>query len=514
MGHLRIILPDQLDRSYLENWIERDDTVLLAETGYLFVASTHKRKLAFLCAAGRHFARQIANAAATLIHHRIEDGSHTRSLAELISEAASAGEFAGIAVHRPGSFSELSAIEDAAERADLALTVDEDPSFFSTPDEFAAHISGRKQVVMEYFYRELRKRHEILMDGDTPAGGDWNYDKQNRETFGKDGPGTVPPPFAIEPDELTEAAIAAVNDRFPDNPGSVEDFRLPVTPDDSRSALEQFISQRLPEFGTYQDAMWTDDSFLFHSHLSPLLNTRLLDPRETVSAALKAWRDGKAPIHSVEGFVRQILGWREFIRGVYYHNGPEYLHKNELAAEQPVPRAYWDGETQMACVGSTMDHVLKTGYAHHIQRLMVLGLLAQLAGVDPNELHQWHLSLYLDAYDWVSAPNVIGMSQYADGGFLATKPYVASGKYINRMSNYCRSCVYSPDKATGEHACPVTTLYWDFLSRHKEVLDENRRMTFQMKNVDRKSDDELQSIRAHAKEIREQLASTESGARV
>ncbi len=501
MARLRIILPDQLDRSYLDDWIEAGDTVLVAECGYLFRDDTHKRKLAFLCAAGRQFAREIADRGFSVEHRTVGDQSHARALREHVVAAARQCGAEALAVHRPGSFSELHEIDAASQELGIPIEVDEDPSFYATPADFAEHVEGRSSLVMEYFYHELRRRHEILMDGGKPAGGQWNYDKENRRTFGKEGPGSVPPPYRVEPDPITSAAIEEVARVFADNPGSLEGFGLPVTPEAARSALDEFIASRLPQFGAYEDAMWTGDSFLFHSHLSPMLNTRLLDPREAVAAAEAAWRNGDAPINSVEGFIRQVVGWREFVRGVYYHRGPEYLEENQLGAHARVPAAFWTGDTRMNCVGTTTGHILATGYAHHIQRLMVMGLFAQLAGVDPLAFHEWHLALYLDAYEWVSAPNVIGMSQYADGGYLATKPYVASGKYIKRMSNYCNECAYSPDEATGDRACPFTTLYWNFLARHRSMLDENRRMTFQMKNLERKPDDELERIRARAGEI-------------
>jgi deoxyribodipyrimidine photolyase-related protein len=286
-----------------------------------------------------------------------------------------------------------------------------------------------------------------------------------------------------------------------------------VTPDDARAALDDFITHRLPHFGRYQDAMWMQpvrpQPYLFHSRISTALNLKLLNPREAVSAAERAYRNGHAELASVEGFIRQILGWREYVRGIYWHAMPEYAGRNALGASLPLPAFYWTGETDMRCLRETLRQTLELGYAHHIQRLMVTGLFALLLGVHPHEVHRWYLAIYVDAVEWVELPNTLGMSQYGDGGIMASKPYVATGKYIQRMSNYCQGCRFNPAESTGPQACPFTTLYWDFLLRHETALRKNQRMTMQLKNLARLSDDNRAAIRAHSESLRAALFSAE-----
>jgi deoxyribodipyrimidine photolyase-related protein len=343
------------------------------------------------------------------------------------------------------------------------------------------------------------------MDDGGPAGGVWNLDRDNRSSFGRHGPDAVPPPERFPPNPVTNAVIETVRARFPDHPGRLEDFDLPVTRGQARRALDEFIEHRLPGFGTWQDAMWNGESLLHHSRLSAPLNLHLLRPRECVDAAEQAYRSGRAALNDVEGFIRQILGWREFVRGVYWAHMPEYANGNALDHHEPLPDFYWSGATDMACFADAMTNVLDHGYAHHIQRLMVLGLFALLYGVEPYRFHEWHMAMYVDAVDWVSLPNTLGMSQFGDGGVVGTKPYCASGAYIKRMSNYCSSCRYDPGAATGASACPFTTLYWDFLDRHAQRFAGNRRMTFQLRNLDRRRQrpGEMESIRAQARRLRE-----------
>jgi deoxyribodipyrimidine photolyase-related protein len=381
--------------------------------------------------------------------------------------------------------------------------VREDRHFFCTVRCFAEHARGRKQLRMEFFYREMRKRHGVLLTPDgEPEGGAWNYDADNRKAFGPQGPGRVPPRALFEPDALTREVIALVRERFATHPGRLDSFAWPVTREQALQSLDRFIDERLAGFGDVQDAMWPGEPWLWHSHLAAALNLKLLSPREVVAAAEAAYRAGRAPLAAVEGFIRQVLGWREYVRGIYWTQMPGYLERNELGAHEPLPAWYWTGETAMACLKDAIGQTLEHGYAHHIQRLMVTGLYALLLGVEPKALHQWYLAVYVDAVEWVELPNTLGMSQYADGGVMASKPYVATGQYIARMSPHCQGCRFDPTQRTGDRACPFTTLYWDFLMRHERRLAANPRMALQVKNLARLGGHERDAVAARAAAIR------------
>jgi deoxyribodipyrimidine photolyase-related protein len=344
------------------------------------------------------------------------------------------------------------------------------------------------------------------MDDGEPAGGQWNFDAENRGSFPKSGPtrgpGRLPAPRRFPPDAITREVIALVNARFASHPGSLEAFDWPVTPADARAALDDFLANRLASFGKYQDAIWTSEPWLYHSRLSQAMNMKLLDPRDVVAGAERMWRAGKAPLEATEGFIRQVLGWREYVRGIYWQFMPEYELRNTLGADRPLPKLYWTADTEMNCLKDALAQTLRHGYAHHIQRLMVTGLFAMLVGVKPEEVHRWYLAVYVDAVEWVELPNTLGMSQFADGGVMASKPYCASGSYIDRMSNACGGCRFKPKLATGPEACPFTTLYWDFLARHEKLLKKNPRMAMQLKNLGRKNAAELRAIRRQADGLR------------
>jgi deoxyribodipyrimidine photolyase-related protein len=296
--------------------------------------------------------------------------------------------------------------------------------------------------------------------------------------------------------------LALVEKRFAKHPGKLDRFDWPVTPAEARAALDDFIAHRLADFGRYQDARWADEPWLYHSRLSAAMNLKLLDPRDVIAAAERAWREGRVPLASAEGFIRQILGWREYVRGIYWMQMPGYLDRNTLGAREPLPPFYWTGETPMACLRDAIGQTLALGYAHHIQRLMVTGLYSLLLGVEPRKIHEWYLAVYVDAVEWVELPNTLGMSQYADGGVMASKPYAATGSYIDRMSNYCSGCRFDPKQATGEKACPFTTLYWDFLLRHEKRLAANPRMSLQVKNLARLAPARRTEIQGRAAAIR------------
>jgi deoxyribodipyrimidine photolyase-related protein len=511
--HLVVVLGDQLDAkaAAFDGFDPEQDVVWMAEVDEeVSHVWCHKLRIALFFSAMRHF-RDALEKAGRRVHYtelpeRPED-DRAASLQELLALDLEALAAERVIVTRPGDHRVLEQLREAAAASGVELEMREDRHFYSSPEEFDDWADGRKELIQENFYRLLRRTHEILVDDDgEPEGGRWNYDEDNRKTFGKKGPGTVRAPRSFRQDAITKEVIALVESRFAENPGSLAHFTLPVTRRQARSFLADFIEHRLPDFGAYEDAIWGGEAFLYHSRLSVALNLKLLDPRECVDAALAAYHRGDAPLNSVEGFVRQILGWREFIRGIYWRFMPDYAEKNALGCEdRDVPSFFWDGETDMACIRDGMQSVLDHGYAHHIVRLMVLGLFSQLLGVHPHRFHEWHMALYLDAIDWVSLPNTLGMSQYGDGGIVGTKPYCATGAYVSRMSNHCAGCRYDPKKATGDDACPFTTLYWDFLSRHGRRFKGNRRMALQMKNVDRKKPGELEAIRRQAKELRRRI---------
>ncbi|MEN0110086.1 MAG: cryptochrome/photolyase family protein [Planctomycetota bacterium] len=517
MRTLALVLGDQLDRrsALFDDFDPEQDAVWMAEVAEESThVWTHKARIAVFLSAMRHFRDDLVAKGYEVDYRELPAKSDGRTrvggeetLAAALEDAIKRLSPERLAIVLPGEHRVLASLREVADEHGLELTVHDDRHFYATPEEFAAHAEGRKQLRLEYFYRELRKRHRVLMDGDKPTGGDWNYDKDNRGTFGKKGPGKLRAPKRFEPDEVTSGVLDLVAERFADHPGELDEFDWPVTPADGKKALRDFVQHRLTSFGDYQDAMWTNEPWLYHSRISVALNLKLLDPRDAVQAAVDAYEDGAAPMNAVEGFVRQILGWREYVRGIYWNHMPEYLDRNALEADQPLPDFFWSGDTDMACLSQAIGQTLRYGYAHHIQRLMVTGLFCLMLGVDPRRVHEWYLAVYVDAVEWVELPNTLGMSQYGDDGLMASKPYCATGKYIQRMSNYCAGCRYNPAKATGEDACPFTTLYWDFLARHREGLASNNRMSLQLKNVDRKNADDLAAIRERADELRERFTS-------
>lgn len=501
---LCVILGDQLSRQspVLERASRTEGLLWMAEVAEESThVRSHKARTALFLTAMRHHAAWLKEQGWRLDYRRLDDPANSGSLA---------GELrAAIRRWRPRRVLALEAGEWRVERAIGRVCREEavelewlpDPHFFCSRQRFREHASGRKQLRMEFFYRELLRKHGILVDGSEPAGGRWNFDTENRESFPRQGPGLLPPPAAFPPDSATSEILRLVEATFPDNPGSLASFDWAVTPEQAQTALDDFVTYRLAHFGRFQDAMWTGEPVLYHSRLSAAMNLKLLDPRDVVAAAEKAWREGRAPLAAVEGFIRQILGWREYVRGVYWLWMPDYLEWNELDAQAPLPRLYWTGETEMNCLREVVGQTLWTGYAHHIQRLMVTGLFALLAGVEPRQVHEWYLGIYVDAVEWVELPNVLGMSQFADGGRMASKPYAATGKYIARMSNYCQGCRYDPAQRTGDRACPFTVLYWDFLMRHERRLQRVPRMEMQLRNLMRIAPAEKRAIRKKADEI-------------
>jgi len=494
---LVVVLGDQLDldSAAFDGFDSQLDRVFMAEVSAESEhVWSHKARIALFLAAMRHFRDELRGRGDRVEYVELAESTLGAELAKAV-ETLRPGR---VVVVEPGEWR----VREELRRAVPGLEIRPDRHFLCSADEFRAWAGGRRQLRMEFFYREMRRKSGVLMEDGRPVGGAWNFDAENRGSFKSAGPGFIRPPLSFPPDSLSREVLDLVERRFASHPGSLERFDWPVTRAEARLALQDFLEHRLPSFGLYQDAMWSGEPFLYHSRLSAAMNLELLDPRDVLRGAEDAWKKGAAPIEAVEGFVRQVLGWREFVRGVYGLRMPGYLAENALKAGRPLPPFYWTGETEMACLQDVLRQTLAYGYAHHIQRLMVTGLYALLLGVDPVEVHRWYLAVYVDAVEWVEAPNVLGMSQYADGGFLASKPYVASGRYIQRMSNHCRSCRFDPALSTGETACPFTTLYWDFLARHRATLAKNPRMLMQLKNLERLGDGARQEIRAQADVLR------------
>jgi len=497
--NLILVLGDQLSDTLasLRQGSSKDDVVVMIEAGReARYAPYHKKKLAFVFSAMRHFARSLNDKGWTVDYVELLDPNNSQSLLEELARAVARHKPSGLILTFPGKWSLLESFRQFAEQASCDVQILEDDRFFCSLKAFEAWADGRKSLILEHFYREMRKREGLLMNGSSPAGGRWNFDKDNR----KPPPGShrSPGPLRFEPDDITRDVLSLVDRVFPDNFGNLEPFWFAVTRNQAEEAFDCFVKQSLACFGDYQDAMLRGERFLFHSVISMYLNVGLLDPVSVCRRVDAAYCAGDVPINAAEGFIRQILGWREFVRGLYWRQMPEYLELNYFDHKKDLPEFYWSGETDMACLSQTIRQTREEAYAHHIQRLMVTGTFALLAGIDPRQVHEWYLSVYADAFEWVEVPNTLGMSQFADGGLVATKPYAASGAYINRMSDYCGSCVYNVKAKTDENACPFNYLYWDFLARHEKKLRGNPRLSMIYKTWERRSASQKLAVRKRA----------------
>jgi deoxyribodipyrimidine photolyase-related protein len=473
VSRLVLILGDQLspEIAALREADKGSDTVVMAEVmDEAAYVPHHPKKIAFLFAAMRKFAAALEAEGWRVRYTRLDDPDNAGSIpGELLRRADETGATEVLATE-PGEFRLIAALEECP----IPVHQFPDDRFLCSHAEFEAWAEGRKELRMEWFYREMRRKTGLLMDGDKPEGGKWNYDHDNR----KPAPDEVDfgGPMQFTPDETVEEVLTLVEARFGDNFGTLRPFWFATDRGQARRALAHFIKGALPRFGDFQDAMLDGDRFLYHSVISMYLNAGLLGWREVCDAAVEAYTLGDAPLNAVEGFVRQIVGWREYMRGIYFREGPAYVTQNALGHDRALPDFYWTADTRMRCVARTVEQTRDEAYAHHIQRLMVTGNFALLAGIDPHAVHEWYLAVYADAYEWVEAPNVIGMSQFADGGIVGSKPYVSGGNYIRKMSDYCRLCAYDVGEKTGEGACPFNYLYWDFLHRHRESFGKNPRM--------------------------------------
>jgi deoxyribodipyrimidine photolyase-related protein len=497
---LRVVLGDQLS-SRLEIIRDADkerDVILMAEVmAEASYVRHHVKKIAFLFAAMRHYAEALRCAGFTVRYVALEDEDNSQSLDGEILRAVEAVRPDRVAVTEPGEWR----LRDAFEALGLALPVPldilPDTRFLCSHAEFNAWADDRRELRMEFFYREMRRRHDVLMEPDgKPAGGRWNFDADNRKP--PKGGMTSPQRVSFRKDAITLGVLDLVRRRFADHYGRLEPFHFAVTRRQALRELDHFIAHVLPDFGDWQDAMVKGEPFLSHSLLAAYINAGLLYPMEVCRKAEAAYRQGHAPINAAEGFIRQILGWREYVRGIYWRFMPGYAERNALDATEPLPWFYWSGETRMACMREALSHTFDHAYSHHIQRLMVTGNFALLAGIEPRAVHEWYLAVYADAYEWVEMPNTIGMALHADGGLLASKPYAASGNYINRMSDFCAGCVYDPKVSVGDRACPFNALYWDFLDRHRERFGGNARMPYVYATWDRMGEEKQAALRDQA----------------
>ncbi|MDF1586344.1 cryptochrome/photolyase family protein [Marinimicrococcus flavescens] len=507
MTTIRYLFADHLSRSIasLADLDPAHDVVLLTEVaGEAEAVPHHPKKVAFLFSAMRHFAAGLAEEGIRVDYVKLDDPANTQSFTGELRRAMRRHGAERVVVAEPGEWRVLQELRAWRERHDVAVEIREDERFFCTTNDFARWWQKRRQPRMESFYRLMREQTGLLMEGEgEPAGGRWNFDKENRKPPPRDVEFTGP--LRIEPDRVTSEVIALVERCYGKRFGDLEPFWFAVTAADAAQALEHFIETALPRFGDWQDAMLEGESFLCHAAISQYLNAGLLLPRDVCARAEQAWREGRVPINSAEGFIRQVLGWREYVRGIYWQEMPGYARLNGLGARRRLPDFYWTGRTEMACLREVVDQTRREALSHHIQRLMVTGNFALLAGVDPQEVCEWYLAVYADAVEWVELPNTLGMALHADGGLLGSKPYAASGAYIRRMSDFCASCRFDVRRKNGPGACPFNYLYWNFLVENRKALGGNPRLRNAYATLDRLPKERLKAIRADSRAFLEGL---------
>jgi deoxyribodipyrimidine photolyase-related protein len=506
--HLVLILGDQLslDNPALEDFDSTQDAIVMAEVSHEATQVwSHKARIVLFLSAMRHFYEALVHQYPSGLqggYLKLDEHSFA-TLKDAWAQQISLLKPQKVIVCEPGEYRLEQDLIALCKEMNTELVVRDDTHFMCSKADFIHWAKANKQLRMEFFYRKMRQKYDVLMQGDEPVGGAWNYDAENRKTFGKAGPQNLPEAPQVSIDRLTQEVIDTIDAHFPNHPGSLNNFIWPVTRVTALQFLNHFIKNKLAGFGDHQDAMWqsansSQSPYLWHSLLSTSLNLKLLNPREVIAAAVSAYHQQQLSLASVEGFIRQILGWREFIRGVYWLDMPKMGEANHYKHTRALPSWYWTGDTHMNCMKQTISDTMQHGYAHHIQRLMVTGMFGILAELNPREVEAWYLAVYVDAVEWVELPNVAGMALYANGGRFTSKPYVASGAYIKRMSNYCSNCKYKPELKTGETACPTTTLYWNFLIKHYDTFSRNPRTALMTKNVDRFSESDVAAVQAHA----------------
>ena len=506
---IRLVLGDQLSDalSALDDIDIGSDIVLMAEVNdEATYVRHHKQKIALVFAAMRRFAARLSAKGIAVRYVRIDAPQNSHSIVGELERALGEIRCSRVVMTGCGEWRLAQALSAFSTSAPIPVEIREDRRFICSNERFQAWASGRKQLRMEYFYREMRRETGLLMNGTEPEGGQWNYDSENRKGL----PRGVRPPVRprTPPSAITLGAVADVARLFPDHFGDLDAFGWPTTAAEADAVLDSFLADILPSFGDWQDAIALGEPWMWHGLISTSLNIGLLDPLETCRRAEAAYRIGKAPLNAVEGFIRQILGWREFVRGVYWLKMPDYGQRNALDADRRIPEFFWSGRTDMSCVADVVETARTNAYAHHIQRLMITGNLAMLLGVHPDEVDDWYMTVFADAFEWVEMPNTRGMATFADGGIVGSKPYAASGAYINRMSDYCGGCGFDVSAKSGDGACPFNRLYWGFLERNRAQLGGNARLAISYRTLDGFGEARRRELVADADAARSALGAT------
>ena len=503
MKTLRLLLGDQLNNTH--SWFEKTDKNVIycmfemqQETNHVV---QHIQKVVGFFAAMRNFAMMLTKNGHEVVYFSISNERNTHSVTDNLSLLITENNITKFEYLAPDAYRLDQQLNDFCNRLSIENAVLETEHFYTSRKELAVFFEGKKQYLMEHFYRYMRKKHHVLMDGSLPEGGAWNFDKNNRKKWKEN---TLIPPFKLFQNDVSEILNDLKNANIK-TIGSIgaTNFEYPINRQQAFDQLDYFCTHLLVHFGDYQDAMHTNQVYLYHSRISFAMNTKMISPKEIIDCVISHYRKHRdeITISQVEGFVRQIIGWREYMRGMYWHLMPNYTQLNHLENYNPLPDFYWNGNTKMNCMKNAISNSLSNGYAHHIQRLMITGNYALLTQTHPDSVDDWYLGIYVDAVQWVQLPNTRGMSQFADGGKIATKPYVSSGSYIDKMSNYCGTCAFNKKERTTKNACPFNSLYWNFLDEKKEQLSKIFRMGMMYKLLEKIPATELAAIKAKATHI-------------
>ena len=502
-----LILGDQLSEEIatLKRLDKHEDVILMVElVEEATYVKHHPQKIALIFSAMRHFAKHLKQQGWTVRYQVFDRSKTTNNFLQFLKSQLDKQEAKGLVITECGEYRLQYQMENSWEKElNIPIQILIDDRFFSSIQAFKQWSSTAKVLRMEFFYRKLRQQTGYLMQADKPIGGKWNFDSDNRQKW--NGTPAIPPTLDFTHDQIDLDVIALVKAEFQDHIGQIDHFNWATTRQQALQALDHFIQHQLVHFGQYQDAMVNQQDYMFHSLLSPYLNCGLLSPKEVCDAAESAYYNNQIPLNAAEGFIRQILGWREFIRGIYWLCMPNYRDLNKLNAERDLPSYFWTAETKMQCMHECLRNSLENAYAHHIQRLMVIGNFTLLNGISPNQVNEWYLSIYADAFEWVQLPNTHGMVLFADAGLVASKPYAASGNYIHKMSNYCQHCHYNVKTKTDHDSCPFNSLYWDFLHRNRVFFSSNPRMTMMYKQWDKLELSEQNRILKRASHLQNQI---------